>query len=262
MSASRAFSLDKHLFNPDLYSRLLNIWFEGLPSKASAPQQEQMDRWFGVGASETARTTFDEQCKSGFQSALLSIGPDKLPLPDFKDVETDRKNYPELASPFVGQLSRDDRKVGNHQVALGLILLLDQIPRNIFRKNQAVIYGHYDRISRAVFQEVYARGLDKYEQYINSPPWRVWFYMPLMHSESVQDHQVLSRELEDLKSKAKEMEDKAAIDYTSTILGFEQKHHDILLEFGRYSYRNEVLGRQTTAKEQEWLQSGGNTFGA
>lgn len=221
-----------------------------------------MSRWFGLGASETARTTFDEQCQSSFQSALLSIGPDKLPLPAFTDVEADRKNYPDIASPFVGQFSSKDREAENHQAALGLILLLDQIPRNIFRKNQAVIYGHYDRISRAVFQEIYARGLDKHEQYIHSPPWRVWFYMSLMHSESIENHQMLRREFEDLRSKAEEMKDIAAMEYMATTLGFEKKHYDILLKFGRYPYRNEVLGRQSTGKEREWLESGGDTFGA
>jgi uncharacterized protein (DUF924 family) len=262
MSASRAFSLERRLFNPDLYSRLVSLWFEGLHIKASAPQEEQMSRWFGLGASETARTTFDEQCQSSFQSALFSISPDKLPLPAFTNVDTDRKYYPDIASPFVGQFSREDCGPENHQAALRLILLLDQIPRNIFRNKQAIVYGHYDRISRAVFQEIYARGLDKHEQYIHSPPWRVWFYMPLMHSESIEDHQMLGREFEDLKSTAEEMKDKAAMEYMALTLGFEKKHHDLLLEFGRYPYRNKVLGRQTTAKELDWLKFGGDTFGA
>ena len=262
MSASRTFILDKRLFNPDLYSRLLNIWFKGLPSKASAPQQEQMARWFGVGASEDVRTDFDGRCQSSFLSALTSIGPEKLVLPRFTDVETDRKQYPDIASPFIGQFSGDDPARENHKVALGLMLLLDQIPRNIFRKDQALIYGHYDRISRAVNQEIYARGLDKHEEYVHSPPWRIWFYMPLMHSESLEDHQTFGRELEDLKSRAEKMEDEAALGYLSQTMDFETKHYDILLEFGRYPHRNEVLGRQTTAKEREWLEAGGDTFGA
>ena len=261
MTASRTFTLDKRLFNPDLYSRLLGTWFQGLPSKATAPQQEQMSRWFGVGASEDARATFDAHCQSGFRSALSSIGPEKLALPRFTDVETDRKQYPDIASPFIGQFTGEDPDGENHKAALGLMVLLDQMPRNIFRKDQALIYGHYDRISRAVFQEVYARGLDKHEQYIRSPPWRIWFYMPLMHSEYLEDHQRLGRELEDLKSRAEENEDKAALAYLSRIMDFEKKHHDILLEFGRYPYRNSVLKRQTTAKEREWLEAGGDTFG-
>ena len=262
MSALGAFSLDKRLFNPDLYSRLLNLWFAGLPGKASAPQQEQVSRWFGLGASEVARTTFDEQCRSSFQSALLAIGPDKLPLPVFTDVDADRQHYPDIASPFIGQFDWKDGVAENHQAALGLMLLLDQIPRNIFRTNQAVIYAHYDRISRAVSQGIYSRGLDKHEQYLHSPPWRVWFYMPLMHSESLEDHQMLGRELDDLKSKAEETGDKAAMEYVSMTIAFEKKHNDILLEYGRYPYRNEVLGRQTTPKEREWLESGGDTFGS
>lgn len=221
-----------------------------------------MARWFGVGASETTRTAFDGQCRSSFESALLSIGPDKLLLPGFTNVDADRKIYSDIAFPFIGQFSGEDPNRENHEAALGLMVLLDQIPRNIFRKNQAVIYGHYDRISRAVFQEIYIRGLDKYQQFIHSPPWRVWFYMPLMHSESIQDHQMLSREFESLKSVAQMGRDGPAMEYVSAIIAFEKKHNDILLEFGRYPYRNEILGRETTAEERQWLESGGDTFGS
>ena len=262
MIASRSFTLDKRLFNPDLYSRLLGTWFQGLSPKATAPQQEQMSRWFGLVANEEARANFDRHCQSGFGSALSSISPEKLALPRFTDIETDRKQYPDIASPFISQFTGEDPTGENHKAALGLMLLLDQMPRNIFRKDQALIYGHYDRISRALFQEIHARGLDKHEQYIHSPPWRMWFYMPLMHSESLEDHQTLGRELEDLRSKAEEMEDKAALGYLSQTMDYEKKHNDILLKFGRYPHRNEVLGRQTTTEEREWLAAGGDTFGA
>ena len=262
MSASRAFTLDKQFFNPSLYSGLINLWFQGLSRTASAPEKQQMSRWFGVGVSESARALFDEQCDSRFRSALSSIGPDHFQLPEYTDVETDRTNYPSIASPFIGQFTRIDNIAENHEAALGLMLLLDQIPRNIFRKKQALIYSHYDRISRAVLQEIYSRGLDKFDQYTRSPPWRVWTYMPLMHSESLKDHEIIRRELGALKSQAEETKDEAAVEYMSTTLEYEKKHADVLLEFGRYPYRNGVLGRQITAKEREWLESGADTFGA
>ena len=262
MSASRAFTLDKQLFNPSLYSRLISFWFENLSRTASAPGEQQMFRWFGVGLGESARASFDEQCSTGFRSALSSIGPDKFSLPESTDLDADGRNYSRIASPFISQFTQNNSITESHEAALGLMLLLDQMPRNIFRKQQALIYGHYDRISRAIFQDLYSRGLDKFDQYTKSPAWRVWTYMPLMHSESLQDHETLIREFQALKSKAEEAKDEAAVNYMSLTMEFEKKHGDILREFGRYPYRNEVLGRQTTAKEREWLGSGGDTFGA
>ena len=33
------------------------------------------------------------------------------------------------------------------------------------------------------------------------------------------------------------------------------KHHNILKELGRYPHRNEVLGRENTPEEQEYLKN-------
>jgi uncharacterized protein (DUF924 family) len=38
---------------------------------------------------------------------------------------------------------------------------------------------------------------------------------------------------------------------------FEKKHYDIIKRFGRYPHRNEALGREYTAEEKEYLESGG-----
>lgn len=256
MSALRAFSLDARLFNANLYSGLVNFWFAGLPLPASAPKPEQMKRWFGMSATPAERAAVDSQCRSAFQGALQSVSPEKFTLPNFTDVDSDRGNYPDIAAPFVSQLSD-----GDAQAALGLILLFDQMSRNIYRDDQAVIYGHYDRISRAIFQEVYERGLDRHEQYLTSPPWRQFFYMPLMHSESVRDHQLIDQISEDSMKAAEMRGDKEAAGYMSGNLGWEKKHRDIVDKFGRYPYRNKVLGRESTKEELDWLQAGGDTFG-
>lgn len=145
MPASRTFSLDPRLFNPRLYSSLLTLWFDGLPEGATAPTKQLAMRWFGNGASEAAKASFDHECRSGFAEALSSISPAKFPLPIFENTETDRCNYPDIAAPFLGHFYQNDSV--NPDAALGLTLLLDQIPRNVFRKEQALVYGHYDRIA-------------------------------------------------------------------------------------------------------------------
>jgi len=42
---------------------------------------------------------------------------------------------------------------------------------------------------------------------------------------------------------------------------YARKHQDILSNFGRFPHRNQALGRSTTAAEQTYLDSGGETFG-
>ena len=256
MSSLRAFSLDARLFNADLYSGIINFWFAGLPLPASASKPEQTNRWFGLGSTPAERAAVDSHCRSAFQSALQSLSPEKFTLPSFTDVDSDRRHYPDIAAPFVSQFND-----GNAETALGLIILLDQMPRNIFRGNQALIYGHYDRISRAIFQEVYERKLDRHEKYLNSPPWLTFFYMPLMHSESAKDHQLLEQILEDWIKAAEERGDKEATGDLNRTLGSEKKHGDIVLRFGRYPHRNKVLKRESTKEELDWLQTGGDTFG-
>ena len=39
--------------------------------------------------------------------------------------------------------------------------------------------------------------------------------------------------------------------------GWAKKHFDVIAQFGRYPHRNRVLGRESTAAEQAWLDAGG-----
>ena len=254
-------SLNPHLFNFTLYSRILSLWFSGLSLPASAPAPAQFARWFGDGASPQARAAFDSGCSEATQEALRSIGPDKFILPKFRNQESDHHHYSDFAIPFVAQLDAEKEPEMQAKTGLGLVLLLDQLPRNIFRQEQKLIYSHYDRISRAVSHEIYARGLDSSEIFRRSPPWRMWFYIPLMHSEALVDHEVFERILGEMTAEAQKAGDDAAEGYIGRTRGFEQKHVDILRKFGRYPHRNKVLDRQSTPEEQDWLEAGGDTFG-
>lgn len=41
---------------------------------------------------------------------------------------------------------------------------------------------------------------------------------------------------------------------TGDMLGFLKAHSDVLERFGRYPYRNEAIGRESTKEELEWLE--------
>jgi uncharacterized protein (DUF924 family) len=75
---------------------------------------------------------------------------------------------------------------------------------------------------------------------------RSFLYMPFMHSESKQIHQIA----EDLFR-----DNGIAENYD-----FELKHKAIIDRFGRYPHRNKILGRVSTTEEIEFLKQPGSSF--
>lgn len=123
---------------------------------------------------------------------------------------------------------------------LAEIIILDQFSRNIFR-NDAQSFAN-DSLALALAQEALAVGADK----ALSPVERSFLYLPFMHSESAEIHQV------------------AVILYTelgiAENLDFEFKHKEIIDRFGRYPHRNKILGRESTPEEIEFLKQPGSSF--
>ncbi len=126
---------------------------------------------------------------------------------------------------------------------LALVILLDQLPRNMFRGDPK----SYATDSKAQEAAEYAvdRALDR-----ELPPFqRMFLYMPFMHSENL-EHQRRSVEL--FRALGGEGEADPA--------SYAVRHMEIIERFGRFPHRNEVLGRQTTPEEAEFLTQPGSAF--
>ena len=65
--------------------------------------------------------------------------------------------------------------------ALAVVLLLDQVPRNIFRGTPRAYVT--DAAARATADRALEREFDQ----LVPPAWRLFFYMPFHHSESIAD---------------------------------------------------------------------------
>lgn len=258
MSASA--TLNSAFFNPGLYRNILKLWFNDLPHPASTAPLPVLIRWYGSESSVDARAAFDAQCGSTGRDALESIGPGRYPVPQSPKSSPEKSQSSTIAEPFIAQINQS-RDPAPEETALALMLLLDQLPRNCFRDNQKIIYNHYDRISRSLLWEILNRGLDGHERYRDSPPWCLWYYMALTHSEDLQDHRSHMNMLLGVKRRMEQKRDEDAIKYVETTIGFEKRHNVILEKFGRYPHRNQVLGRESTAEEMEYLENGGETFG-
>ena len=135
--------------------------------------------------------------------------------------------------------------------SLALIILLDQFTRNIYRGLSAAF--RYDALALALCR----RGLAKNQDLQLTPIERVFFYLPLEHSEAIDDQEEAVFRFERLRQGI-------APDHADMFDGFYQyavSHHDVVKRFGRFPHRNAVYGRLSTEEELHWLLKGGQRFG-
>ena len=129
---------------------------------------------------------------------------------------------------------------------LALVILLDQFTRNVYRRSAQAFAG--DSRSQALVSDALAKGMDR------QLPWvgRVFFYMPLMHAEHLALQDECVRRFTQLHADAPEA---LKADLVGNI-EFSKSHRDIVAQFGRFPYRNAVLGRTSTAPERDFLALG------
>ncbi len=123
---------------------------------------------------------------------------------------------------------------------LAEIIVLDQFSRNMFRGSPLAFA--YDALALALAQE--AISVDAGKRL--SPIMRNFLYMPFMHSESLEIHNVA---LELFRDNGLEGN-----------LEYEIRHKEIIERFGRYPHRNATLGRESTAEEMAFLKQPGSSF--
>lgn len=121
--------------------------------------------------------------------------------------------------------------------ALALILLLDQVPRNVFRDSAHAFAT--DPLARDYADRAIAAGHDLRVD----PALRIFFYLPFEHSEDLADQDravALCAALGD-----------------ANYLKYAEAHRDVIRRFGRFPHRNRALARTDTPEERAWLEAGG-----
>lgn len=122
------------------------------------------------------------------------------------------------------------------QAALGVVLLLDQFPRNSFRDSPQMYAS--DPLARAFARQMIELGLDAQIE----PALRGFCYLPFEHSEVLEDQYYAVR---------------LCLPLGGETLRFARHHLEIVERFGRFPHRNAVLGRTSTAEETAFLAQGG-----
>lgn len=163
-----------------------------------------------------------------------------------------------LRERFAGELERAGRGelggwCGSPHGTLAFIVLCDQLSRNCFRGSAQAFA--LDPLALHATLSGLARG----DHRALSIPERLFFLMPLMHSESLAIHDVAEREFVETVAAAA-ISAKGHVDWARSTLDYERKHREILAKWGRYPHRNQALGRPSTAAEIEFLKQPGSSF--
>ncbi|EDU50607.1 hypothetical protein PtrSN002B_007422 [Pyrenophora tritici-repentis] len=263
--STSTFKLDPSIFNRTLYKHVTELWFPGVDISGQELDMSVAKRWF-MGTPEE-KATFDAQCRTAFAHALDSIGPDQFPEANAQPLldEIQRVADEEAERDTAGKAKGEEAA----WTALSLTLLLDQMPRNIHRTEDGLrlVYTHYDRMGYALARSLLSPCSpiprpDKHPVFRLSAAHRIWFYMPLMHSEDLAAHRFASEIVDEY---AREVEGLEGYNGTKMFLEGHEKalkeHTDILEQFGRYPHRNGALGRESTEEERRFMDEGGASFG-
>ncbi|MBI3286031.1 MAG: DUF924 domain-containing protein [Burkholderiales bacterium] len=130
---------------------------------------------------------------------------------------------------------------------LALILLCDQFPRNMYRATPQA-FG-YDAIALRLCKD----GIERGDDLALRPIERVFFYLPLEHSEALADQQLAVAQYEKLAAERH----KKIFD---GFLDFARRHQEVIARFGRFPHRNAILGRASTEAELAFLAQPGSSF--
>jgi uncharacterized protein (DUF924 family) len=195
--------------------------------------QDILDHWFG--------TEDDAKAIANTQSTLWWG----------KSAETDAliKQRFEAAVLAAASGQLDDWQA-QPQGRMALILLTDQFTRNIYRDTPRSF--QFDPLARTLCID----GLALQHDRALRPIERVFFYLPLEHSERRDDQARSVALMQQLVDDAPAEHQPLYRDY----LDFALRHQVIVDRFGRFPHRNAILGRESTNEEQAFLRQPGSGF--
>ena len=123
--------------------------------------------------------------------------------------------------------------------------MLDQFSRNVYRGSPL----SYSQDEKAL--ELAVEGIDAGMDRELTPMERIFFWMPLGHSEELALHERSVHHQEEEAANAPPHL------RTMAEFGISQARavRDVIARFGRHPHRNEILGRESTPEELEYLRT-------
>jgi len=134
--------------------------------------------------------------------------------------------------------------------ALALVILLDQVPRNIYRGSPRSFAC--DALVRRLAQQSIERGFDQRLALDR----RFFFYLPFEHGESADDQR---RSVALFRSWV-DRHDGPDREQAEQQFLYVLRHQEIIERFGRFPHRNAILGRASTQDEEQFLDEPMSSF--
>lgn len=133
---------------------------------------------------------------------------------------------------------------------LAMVLLLDQLPRMIYRDTPKAFAG--DLRAQALVAQGIAADFDRRLPAMQ----RCFIYLVFEHCENlaVQNESV---------SRFTALHDEQPADERAVFadnLDYAERHQKVIARFGRFPHRNAILGRESTAEELAFLREPGSRF--
>lgn len=164
----------------------------------------------------------------------------------------------EIRAEFEGDLlavTRDGRQwdatvrewAAQPQGLLALTILLDQIPRNIYRDTKEM-YTH-DVLGLLVSDLARAKGVESLPL-----TQQMFLSVPLMHVENLTVQQRMLVDFERFVELAQSRSPQN-VGFWKFALDYAKRHVDVVQKYGRFPHRNAILGRASTDAETEFLKS-------
>ena len=212
--------------NSNRIKRILDFWFTSDFNRKTQAPSSVFRYWFGIQfvngkmkqIGEDEQISIDSEIRNEFLEDI-----NNMENGSYSDWENDR-----------------DGK-------LALTLLRDQFSRNIYR-NSVEQFKFETQALKTVSKMIENAREDKnYTIYE-----RLFLYLPFEHSEQ-KDHQETSSKL--FTKLAEEHKGQEMSRVADSFLGYCKDHYDDIMKFGRFPYRNKLLGRVSTEEEIFYLSN-------
>lgn len=160
------------------------------------------------------------------------------------DAEIQQRFGVAVAAALAGEYTQWEE---SPRARLALVILLDQFPRNIHRGTALAFAGDARAValSRRTIAENALRTMTPLEQLFMLMPYQHVEYLPAQEEGLLQFRELATAEVDDVVAR-----------FLQSSLDYAVQHRDIIARFGRFPYRNKVLGREATNEELEWLKTG------
>ncbi len=168
-----------------------------------------------------------------------------------KDSAFDQKIKAEFLNDMLAAAYGDyDAALAEPEGRLALIILLDQFHRNVFRDTPRMFSGDFLALHWTL------TGIDATLDQDLPLFYRIFFYMPLQHSEELIYQELSLRMFGQLAEEAPSEQQPVF----EANLEFAVRHYEIIKTFGRFPHRNAILKRESTPQELAFLQQPNSSF--